>query len=177
MQSDFARWAQRLVLAVALPLSGCVSYSGYGLKPGEATTADVVASMGEPALRWQEADGRQQFAYPRGPEGTHTFMAYFTADGYLARIESVLEPSYFARILPGRSDTNDVLRLIGPPQAQWTEYFERRDELVWEWRVCDVSGQAARFDVLFDGKSGVVRSTMQRQELRWPEGQSISCSH
>ena len=114
---------------IAVALSGCVSYSGYGLKPGEATTADVIASMGEPALRWQESDGRQQFAFPRGPAGTHTFMAYISADGFLERIESVLEAPYLRRITPGGSTTEDVLRLIGPPEPRWTEYFERRDEL------------------------------------------------
>ena len=57
------RWFSRLMPGLAvLVLTGCVSYSGYGLKPGEATTTDVIASMGEPALRWQEPDGRQQLA-------------------------------------------------------------------------------------------------------------------
>lgn len=172
------RWVIRFLPAIAaLALTGCVSYSGYGLKPGEATTTDVIASMGEPALRWQEPDGRQQLAFPRGPEGTHTFMAYIGADGRLERIESVLEAPYLRRITPGSSTTEDVLRLIGPPESRWTGYFERRDELAWEWRICDDSWHAARFDVLFDGKSGVVRSTMQRQERRWPDGGTISCAH
>ena len=35
-----------------------------------------------------------------------------------------------------------------------------------KWRFCDDWGQVARFDVLFDGMSGIVRTSYQRPELR-----------
>ena len=162
-------------VGLAVLLSACAGYSGSNLKPGVSTLPEVVASMGEPALHWKDADGRQQLAYPRGPEGAETFMAYIGADGRLERIEPVLDMNHFARIVAGKSDQAAVLRVIGPPQPHWTEYFERRDELVWEWRFCDPWGQLAFFDVLFDATTGIVRTTYQRPDYRWPSGIAPSC--
>lgn len=158
-------------------LAGCASYDGRGLQPGVSSIDEVVALMGTPAMQWQDADGRVQLAYPRGPEGLQTFMALIDPDGRLERIEGVLDTRHFARIEPGRSDQAAVLRLLGPSQPQWTAYFERRDELVWEWRFCDDWRQVARFDVLFDGMSGVVRTTYQRPELRGFGHDPLSCAH
>lgn len=169
--------AASLALGVGALLSGCASYDGRGLQAGVSGVDDVLALMGPPALQWKDADGRVQLAYPRGPEGLQTFMAFIDAQGRLERIEGVLDKKHFARIEPGKSDQAAVLRLLGPSQPQWTMYFERRDELVWEWRFCDDWGQVARFDVLFDGMSGIVRTSYQRPELRGFGLSSLSCGH
>lgn len=165
-----------LLLAVALLLSACTGYSGSNLRPGASTLHDIVASMGVPAMRWKDADGREQLAYPRGPAAPQTFMVYVAADGILERIEGVLDDAHFARIRPGISDQPAVLRLLGPSQPYWTAYFAARDELVWEWRVCDAWNQLARFDVLFDGTSGLVRTTYQRPDLGLG-GNPQACAH
>ena len=165
------------LVAGALVLSSCAGYSGSNLKPGVSTLAEVVASMGEPAVRWKDADGREQLAYPRGPEGIQTFMAFVGADGRLERIEGVLDMAHFARLEPGKSDQAAVLRLLGPSQPQWTQYFKARDELVWEWRFCDSWNQLALFDVLFDATTGIVRTSYQRSDLRGPGGVAPGCSH
>lgn len=148
-----------LIVLCSLLLSGCASYAGRGLVAGESNVADITGVMGTPALQWQAADGSRRLAYPRGPMGVHTFMAQVGADGKLQRIDNVLVPEQFARITPGMRQ-DEVLRLLGPPQPAWTVYFAARDELVWEWRYCDDWNQLARFDVLFDGSSELVRSTM-----------------
>ena len=153
----------------ALLLSACAGYGGSDLLAGVSTLPEVVVSMGEPAMRWKEAGGREQLAYPRGPQGTQTFMAFIGADGRLERIEGVLDAEHFARIQPG-IDQAAVLRVLGPSQPQWTAYFERRDELVWEWRFCDAWNQLAFFDVLFDATTGIVRSTYQRPDYGWSDG-------
>jgi len=149
-------------LGLVFFLAGCASYGGSNLKPGEATFPDVVATMGEPAMRWDDPEGRVQLAYPRGPSGTQTFMVFLGADGRLERIEKVLNSQHFALIENGKSDQATVLRILGPSQPHWTAYFKARDELVWEWNFCDSWGQLARFDVLFDATSGIVRSSYQR---------------
>lgn len=172
------RWPARLALAGgALLLAACASYDGRGLQPGVARSAEAVAVMGEPALRWRDADGGEQLAFPRGPDGVHTFMAFFAADGRLVRIENVLDERHFARIVPGRDEQAAVLRLLGPPVPQWTAYFAARDELVWEWAYCNQWNQRARFDVLFDGRGGRVRTTQQRVDLRGPDGIAPICGH
>ena len=149
-------------------LVGCAGYDGRGLQPGVATVDEVIAVMGEPALRWREADGSEQLAYPRGPAGPHTYMVWLGPDGRLIRIENVLQMSYFARIVPGQDDYQSIQRLLGPPNPAWTAYFSARDEMAWEWMFCDDWSRQARFDVLFDATSHVVRSTMQRQESSRP---------
>ena len=164
MRNIFQSLACPVLAGSAVFLSACAGYSGSNLKPGLSTLPEVLASMGEPAMRWKNADGREQLAYPRGPEGTQTFMAFIAADGRLEKIEGVLDTAHFARIESGKSDKAAVLRVLGPPQPDWTIYFKARDELVWEWRYCSVWNEASRFDVLFDAATGKVRSTQSRVE-------------
>ncbi len=163
--------------ALFVTLAGCASYAGRDLKPGASTLPEIVASMGSPAMRWKDPDGREQLAYPRGPAGTQTFMVFVAAGGRLERIEPVLNVEHFARIEAGKSDKESVLRLLGPSNPTQTAYFKARNELVWEWRFCDSWNQVAWFDVLFDGTTGVVRTTAQRPELVGHGGHPVSCGH
>ena len=150
-------------LLATMLLAACASYSGSGLKPGEARLDDVQGLMGPPAMRWQEPDGSVQLAYPRGPLGYHTFMVKLGPDGRLQSIANVLEEKSFARIR-ARMTKDEVLRVLGPPDYSRSVYFKARDELVWDWRYCQVFGNTARFLVLFDGASGTVRSSMIQAE-------------
>lgn len=161
-------------ILVVLLLTACASYSGGGLKPGEAELADVIRVMGEPALRWHDPDGSEQLAYPRGPYGFHTYMVRFGSDGKLMSIENVLEPSGFAQVKTGMTK-DQVLRALGPSYPSWTSYFRARDELVWEWRYCDDWKEAARFDVLFDATTGIVRSAMSLTESQMGLCETGSC--
>jgi outer membrane protein assembly factor BamE (lipoprotein component of BamABCDE complex) len=152
----------RLVITIlsAILLVACASYSGRGLKPGESRLEDVLRIMGNPAIRWEDSDGSQQLAYPRG---IHTFMVYIGLDGKMQRIENVMNMKTFARIRPDLTKSQ-VLRILGPSEPSWSAYFKARDELVWEWRYCDEWNEPARFDVLFDGSKEVVRSTLSLTE-------------
>ena len=163
------------ILLSALLLAACASYSGYGLKPGEAQLPDVQAAMGPPAMRWQDADGSLQLAYPRGPVGFQTFMVKLGPDERLQSIENVLEENSFARVRAGLTK-DEVLRVLGPPDASRTVYFKARDELVWDWRYCHILGDPARFLVLFDGTTGTVRSTMVQRESFGSPRQIEHCS-
>jgi len=145
-------------------LSGCASYSGRDLTPGQSTLQDVRASMGEPALQWVAADHSVQLSYPRGPAGFHSYMVYVDSSGHLRRIENVMDSASFYRIEPGMTE-DDVLRILGPSVPAWTQYFAARRELVWEWRYCNELSQTARFDVLFDGDRHMVRTSFGTPEL------------
>lgn len=169
------RWLTSVV--AVFTLVACASYSGRGLVPGQSMLPDIIATMGEPAMRWKESDGRVQLAYPRGPAGVHTFMVFIAADGRLEGIRQVLDMSHFARIESGKSMQSDVLRLLGPSDSNGTAYFAARNELVWEWRFCDSWNQVARFAVLFDATTGVVRSTLQQPELSGWDGVAPACGH
>ena len=147
-----------LLLSAALLVSACASYGGSSLKPGVSSVAEVEATMGVPAKRWQNPDGSQQLAYPRGPAGFNNFMVAIAADGRLRSIENVLDMKHFALIERGMSE-EQVLRILGPAGCG-TSYFPARDERVWVWRYLENSRVNAHFMVLFDGKTSTVRSTM-----------------
>jgi hypothetical protein len=154
-----------LSILSAFLLASCATYSGSGLKPGEARLDDVLRVMGPPAMRWQDSDGAQQLAYPRGPEGVHTYMVRIRPDGRMQSIENVMETKTFARIRPGM-DKSRVLKILGPSEPSWTGYFKARDELVWVWRYCDEWNELARFNVLFDAGKEEVRTTMSQTEAQ-----------
>ena len=163
-----------LVVISALLISACAGFSGSNLQPGVSTMAEVMASMGEPAMVWKNPDGSAQLAYPRGPAGTQTFMAFVGPDGKLQRIESVLNMDNFARIQPGMSK-DDVQRVLGPPGAPWTQFFSRTNTLNWSWLFCDVFSLQTFFDVSFDGTTSLVRSTGQSPRYMGLEGIQPSC--
>jgi hypothetical protein len=166
-----------LVIFSALLLGACAS-SGSGLRPGVDRLENVLNDMGQPAMRWQNADGSTQLAYPKGPMGFQTHMVYLDSDGKLRQIENVMDQKSFARIQPGMTK-DEVLHILGPSFSGWTAYFEARDELVWEWRYCDAWNEAARFDVLFDNSKATVRKTMSQTEGQrglCGEGNCL-CSH
>lgn len=173
--SGFSRFRRWVLVWSALALSACAGFGGANLKPGESMLVDVIESMGVPAMRWKDPDGREQLAYPRGPAATQTFMVFIAPDGRLERIEKVLDSEHFARIQGGRSDMDSVLRLLGPVPPQNVTYFRARDELVWSWLFCDSWNQQAYFDVLFDGLSGIVRTTQQRPNLSGWDGVAPGC--
>jgi hypothetical protein len=102
------------------------------LTPGQATLEQVLATMGPPATQWSDPDGSRRLAYPRGPMGVATFMVDIAPDGRLVRIEDVMVMSTFAKITAGMN-TEEVLRVLGPPVAVWTSHYSLRDELVWGW--------------------------------------------
>lgn len=162
------RWTS---VIAALLVAACASYNGSGLKPGEARLEQVEALMGPPALRWQDADGSIQLAYPRGPAGFETFMVMLGPDGRLQSIANVLDERTFAGIRAGMTKV-EGLRLIGPPDYRRSAYFEARDELAWEWRIRQGYGDPAHFGVLFDATADTVRSTLIVPEILgascWP---------
>jgi hypothetical protein len=174
MYGNFLVRMRGLVAISVLLLSACAGFSGSNLQPGVSTMAEVMASMGEPAMVWKNPDGSAQLAYPRGPAGTQTFMAFVGPDGKLQRIESVLNTAHFALIQEGMSK-DDVLRVLGPPGAPWTQFFSRTNTLAWSWLFCDGFGLQTFFDVMFDGTTGMVRSTGQSPRYMGRDGLQPSC--
>jgi hypothetical protein len=177
MQNGLSVLSRMALVGITVLLSACAGYSGSKLKAGVATLPEVVASMGEPAMRWKDPDGREQLAYPRGPAGTQTFMVFIGADGRLERIEGVLDMEHFARIEPGKSDKGSVLRLLGPSAPLRTQYYRLSNELAWEWRFCDGGSRLAFFDVMFDASTGLVRTTYQRPDDSGRDGSPPFCGH
>jgi hypothetical protein len=143
------------LIALALALAACASYSGYGLQPGSATEADVVKSMGKPALEFTTESGGRDLIFPRGPLGTQTFIAHFDSRGTLAGIEPVLNEDHFYRIQAGMT-RDQVLRMIGPP-AETTNFGARTGNVAYTYRFQDGWGYTSDFSVTF-GPDWIVRS-------------------
>ena len=157
-----------LLLAAFALISGCAGYSGSGLKPGIATITDVESSMGQPALAWKNKQGQVvQLAYPRGPAGYVTFMAFFSDAGKLDKIEQVLDERHFALIKTGATK-EEVLRIIGPYRD--TNVFSARDELDWNYGYCSQNLQRMAYSVMFDTKTGLVTGGQTNPDPLFPGG-------
>ena len=174
MDDNFSLRVRGLVALSVLLVTGCAGYGGSNLKPGVSTLPEVLASMGEPALTWKNQDGSEQLAYPRGPAGTQTFMAYVGPDGKFQRIEKVLEDAQFSSIRAGMNK-DEVLRVLGPSGSQWTEFYSRRNELAWSWLFCNSWNVQEFFDVMFDATTGIVHSTGRHPHLVGADGIQPSC--
>jgi hypothetical protein len=166
------------LLLLSIAISGCAVLGGPAYTPGTTTQAEVFSAKGPPAYYWEEPNGIKRFFWPTGPVGTSTVMARFDKQQKLVSIEEVLNTAHFSKIQSGMS-MDEVLREIGPPYEGWTTYFKARDELAWEWRYCDSWSTAARFNVLFDGTTKKVRSTLSLTEAqRFSFGRAApSCGH
>lgn len=174
MNDTFSTAMRGLAMLGALLVSACAGYDGSDLKPGVSTLPELRASMGEPAMAWKNPDGSQQLAYPRGPAGTQSFMAYLGPDGRLQRIEKVLNDSHIHRIRAGMSQ-DEVLRILGPPGSPYTEFYARRNELAWSWLYCSSGSVEEFFDVMFDNATGIVRATGRHPHLVGPDGIQPMC--
>lgn len=152
-------------LTTALLLCLLAACAAQPFVPGKSTRDEVLRAWGVPAMRWAEPDGGERLAYPMGPMGYDTYMVTLGPEGKVRRVANVLVEEEFAQVRAGESK-EDILRRFGPPF--WVETYPQRHELVWEWRYCDVWTYPARFDVLFDTSTGLVRSTLtQREGLGW----------
>lgn len=176
MDANFSAGIRGLAILGAMLVAACAGYGGSDLKPGVSTRPEVLASMGTPAMTWKNTDGGEQLAYPRGPEGTQTFMAWIGPDGRLQRIEKVLEDAQFSRIRNGMHK-DEVLRILGPSGARWTQFYSRRNELALSWLFCNSWNVQEFFDVMVDADTGIVRSTGRHPNLRGADGMEPSCGH
>src|SRR3981081_591749 len=103
------------VAVVAIVVAGCGSYSGRGLVPGQSSAAQVEAVMGPAADKRPGPDGETVLWYPRMPYGDGTYAARVGADGRLIAIEQRLTGEIIARLERGKTTTDQVRDLVGPP--------------------------------------------------------------
>ncbi|MEA3195169.1 MAG: hypothetical protein QOD26_3502 [Betaproteobacteria bacterium] len=115
--------------SLLIALAGCAAYSGAGLAPGVATEAEVEKAMGPSADRRQRADGEVVRYYSRLPAGREMYAARFGRDGKLIAVEQRLTRDVSTRIVAGKSSSDDVRELLGPPYRILS--FPRIDSEVW----------------------------------------------
>jgi hypothetical protein len=122
----------RIAIAFLLALAaGCAGYEGRGLVPGQSTSDDVQAVMGQPSLVRDARDGGKVLWYSRLPYGRQSFAAKIDPAGTLVSIEQRLTLENFARIKPKESSPDDVLDTLGPPYKVYQ--FPRQQRESWQY--------------------------------------------
>ena len=121
-------------LVAALLLAGCASLDGRSLVPGKASSAEVKALMGAPALELKRPNGDTLFYYTHYPNGRLTFVAAIGPDDRLRGIEQRLTPLHIAKVAVGMRE-EEVRELFGPPRE--ISRLPRQQRNVWEypWRT------------------------------------------
>jgi hypothetical protein len=153
--------------ALAVAAGGCSTVSLLQLQPGKSTEADVRHALGEPAKTFTLPDGTRQFAYPTGPGGMQTYMAYVSTSGSLVRFEDVLVESQFRRIVPGTTTADEVERLIGPP---WRKIdFPNKGQVAWDYVYRDGWDYTVDLSVMID-RRGIVAESVHARQSRGDSG-------
>ena len=160
----FERLAAALVSIAAAILPGCDAIYLNEMKPGITTAAEARTRMGEPNAEYANADGSVTWEYNRQPNGVHTHMLTFGPDKMLLRIEQVLTPENYAKIVNGM-DHDQVQRILGKPGSVVT--YKLKNEEVWDWRVEGTGAlEEWHFYVQFDATTGKVVGAFKFQTQR-----------
>lgn len=154
-------------LLCALLLPGCTAVGLARLEPGRSTEVDVRQALGEPARSYANPDGSRQLAFPTGPAGLQTYMAFIAADGRLVRLEQVLTEEQFARISPGTTTADEVDRLVGPPWRMID--FPNKRAMAWDYVIRDTWDYTVDFAVMV-GRDGIVTEKVHARRTRGDGG-------
>lgn len=152
-RSPRGRMAAHLAAAGALLVllcSGCAGYSPQGLPPG-ASSAAVIAQMGQPTARFGQPGGGERLEFWRGRYAKHAFMVDFDAQGSMQAWQQVRTEAEFAELRPGMSKA-EVLYRIGHPSEART--LQRQQHQLWSYRY--VSPFCLWFQVSLDTQDRVV---------------------
>jgi endonuclease YncB( thermonuclease family) len=143
------------VAGAALALAGCAAMQPPSFPPGTAQS-EVEARMGRPPSVVKAPDGDTVWQYPNGPVGQTTYMVRLGPDQRVKSVTQALTLREFAKIQRGTTE-GEVRLLLGPPGE--TMYFARLNEEVWSYRYQASLSDNRIFNVNFDAKTRVVRST------------------
>ncbi|MGN6669608.1 MAG: outer membrane protein assembly factor BamE domain-containing protein [Trinickia sp.] len=134
-----------------------------GLTPGVTTEAQIRDQMGQPETERDAPDGSKRLEYPRGPQGTATYMVDIDAQGKLIAVTQVLTAANFAKVRVGMTQ-DEVRALLGKPGE--VAVYRLKPETVWSWKWQEggPSGDAF-FNVHFDA-SGHVYTTSRSDIIR-----------
>lgn len=147
---------------------GCDPHKIEGLRPGQATEADVAGTLGRPTAVYETGPRARVLEFARAPEGQVTYFAEIGPDGKLAkRIENVLVPANFARVRADMTQ-DEVRRILGTPS--YTEnYALKPDETIWTWRWLRNNSDSMIFSAHF-GPDRRVRTTSEGVDPRMFKG-------
>lgn len=151
-----------LLAALLLSVGACASFGQAPVNPGDPESV-VISKLGAPTNRYQDGNERL-LEYMKGPWGQQTYMARFGPDGRLISYEQVLTNEKFARIKPGQTTKEQVLKTIGAPSD--TSFLTLSQMEVWSYPYKDSHTWNSVMHVHFD-KAGVVQRLQDGPDRRF----------
>jgi len=145
-------------IAAALLVVGCAALQPPSFVPG-TSMGEVESRMGKPKDVVKAPGGGTVWQYPNGPLGQTTYMVDFGPDQRVTGVYQALTFERFAKIVPGTTSEADIRLLFGRPGE--TMFFSRMNEEVWSYRYQSGASSNWIFNVNFDAKTRIVRSTGQ----------------
>jgi hypothetical protein len=125
-------WRNYLV-SLTLLVSGCASYSGAGLVPGQSMVEDVQAVMGEPTAVKDTKDGERVLWYSKLPNGRESYAARIDPNGVLVSLEQRLTEENVAKLQPNVTTSDELFDLLGPPYRRFK--YPLKDLEAWEYQL------------------------------------------
>jgi outer membrane protein assembly factor BamE (lipoprotein component of BamABCDE complex) len=125
-----------LICTTIAVLAGC---AGLGLPQPGMSSAQLESKMGPAADKRVHSDGETWYYYPRQPHGLAMYVARVDKTGTVISVEQRLTNENVAKLEKGKTRTDDVRDLLGPPWKVWPYPRMQRD--IWEYRMeGDASG-------------------------------------
>jgi hypothetical protein len=122
--------------------------------------------IGKPLDVLSTPAGEVVWQYPSGPFGQQTYVVTFGNDGRVKSVSQALTWDNFATIRRGMS-REEIRLMFGRPFTSVT--YRPLDEEVWSYRYLIPVNDNRIFNVHFDAKTGLVKTTSdQRDELFHP---------
>jgi len=159
-----------LAALLVLLVSGCASFSGSSLVPGQSTAAEVEALMGAPAERIQLPDGDTNWYYPRQPSGRMMFAVRMSPSGVMRSREQLLTELNIAKLYRDTTTREQARVIVGPPWQ--TSRFERQQRDIWEYYMYN-AGFDEYFLYLQFSYDGILREVIMLKEYK-PSGGDFS---
>ena len=156
MRARMIPYASIFCLALLLA-SGCASYDGAGLVPGQSDAKKVEEIMGPPKERITLADGETIWFYPHGPFGPTTYAVRLSSGGVVQSVEQVLTYENIAKLKLGETTKRQVREILGPPSG--AKHMDRQQRDVWFYPVENQIQVSHRLFVQFSS-DGIVREVV-----------------
>jgi hypothetical protein len=140
--------------------SGCAMQS---IQPG-SPQEEVISRYGQPSNVVPLASGTR-LQYSGQPAGPYAYMVDLDSSNRVVSRRQVMNPSDFARVLPGQWTRQDVERELGRPASIDHVASWRGDIMTYRWR----DGSQPMFFYVYLDAGNVVQRTGQGMELpTWP---------
>jgi hypothetical protein len=159
-----------IAFALAALATGCASFEGKGLVPGQSTAADVEAVMGRAADKRVTAGGETIYYFPRLPWGYATYAARIAPDGRLIALEQRLTPENTGKLKPGVTRAEEIRDLLGPPFEPMKQALSGNE--IWTYPMRIPGHPTPKWFLVHLSPDGVLSETYLIDDPHWTQPDS-----